>query len=132
MAQLSYDDLHHRITCRQMQWRFLRTPDSDPGFFTAWLRPRSLATEANRREREYQEVRTSIANVGLLPDVVVFRFHLRFSMLPAYSWKYVVLEQRESDRRIFHRWDRCWSRLFCTVIERYAGGTIIPVPCKRA
>lgn len=39
----------------QVDWRFLTIPDDQPGFSTAWLRPRSLKRLADRREKEYQD-----------------------------------------------------------------------------
>lgn len=39
----------------QVDWRFLTFPDGEPGFSTAWLRPRSLAKQVEFREREYQD-----------------------------------------------------------------------------
>lgn len=44
-----------RIQWLQVEWRFLRTPDDEPGFSTAWQKKRSLERQANRREQEYQK-----------------------------------------------------------------------------
>lgn len=40
---------------RQVDWRFLTHPDSEPGFSTSWLQSRSLENEVKCREWEYQD-----------------------------------------------------------------------------
>lgn len=42
------------VAWRQVDWRFLAVADDEPGFLTAWLRPRSLERQVGRREEEYQ------------------------------------------------------------------------------
>lgn len=42
------------VAWRQVDWRFLAVEDDEPGFLTAWLQPRSLERQVDRREEECQ------------------------------------------------------------------------------